>query len=125
MLDALLLASTALAQAADAAAPKGPSGLEMLILPAGFLLIMYFFMIRPQQAKQKQHTELLNGLKAGDEVVTNGGIIGKVRSVQETFVTLEVSNNTSIKVLKNAIAGPVKAQAAAAAVSAKEQPAKS
>ena len=99
MMNFLSLASTAYAQA-DGAAPKGPSIFEMLVMPVGFLAIMYLFIIKPQQKKAKEHADLLTTLKAGDEVVTTGGIIGKVRSVAETFVTLEVSSNTSLKVLK-------------------------
>src|SRR4051812_41038184 len=93
------LAQTAYAQD-GAAAPKGPSMVEMLIMPLGFLAIMYLFVIKPQQKRAKDQESLISGLKAGDEVVTSGGIIGRVRSVAESFVTLEVSQNTSLKVLK-------------------------
>ena len=99
----------ALAQAAAAAAPKTPSMMEMLIMPLGFLVIMYFFILRPQSKRAKQHAAMLTGLKAGDEVVTTGGIIGKVRSVAEGFVTLEVAANTSIKVLKANVTAMTKA----------------
>ena len=116
VLDHLFLASTAFAQTAAAGAqPKGPSIMEMLAMPVGFLLIMYFFIIRPQQRKAKEQQDLVNGLKPGDEVVTTGGIIGKVRSVAESFVTLEVSHNTSIKVLKAHVTAMTKATNAAAA----------
>lgn len=106
------------AQEAGAPAPKGPSLLEVLIMPAGFLLIMYFFMILPQQKKSKSHAELLANLKPGDEVLTNGGIIGRVKSVAEGFVSLEVAPNTVIKVIKSSISGLSKPQ------SGKEAPAK-
>jgi preprotein translocase subunit YajC len=122
MLHLLLSATTALAQQADGAAAKGPSMVEMLAMPAGFLLIMYFLIIRPQQKKAKEHSDLLVNLKAGDEVVTTGGIIGKIRSVAETFVTIDVASNTSIKVLKNNVTGLTKAPAAAGA--AVKEPAK-
>lgn len=98
VLNYLSFVSTAYGQ--DAAAPKGPSIFEMLVMPVGFLVIMYLFIIKPQQKKAKDQADLLTTLKAGDEVVTTGGIIGKIRSVAETFVTLEVSSNTSLKVLK-------------------------
>ena len=93
----------ALAQAADStaqAAGKQPSLVEMLAMPLGFLVIMYFFIIRPQQKKAREQNDLINNLKPGDEIVTTGGIIGKVRSVAESFVTIEVSGNTTLKVLK-------------------------
>lgn len=103
-------ASDVFAQAADSAAPaKGPSLIELLPMPVGFLFIMYFFIIRPQQKKAKDQSDLMTGLKPGDEVVTTGGIIGKVRSVADTFITLEVANNTSIKVLKANVTGLAKA----------------
>lgn len=95
-------------EAAAAAAPKSPSLMEVLIMPAGFLVIMYFFMIRPQQKKSKDHADLLSNLKAGDEVVTSGGIIGKVKSVADGFVSLEISPNTVIKVIKSNVSGTTK-----------------
>jgi preprotein translocase subunit YajC len=111
---ALSIFTANLAFAEGAAQPQGPSTIEMLIMPAGFLLIMYFFMIRPQQKKAKEHHNFLASLKAGDEVVTAGGIIGRVKSVAEGFVNVEVAGNTVIKVLKSAIEGQSpKAQAAA------------
>ena len=98
----LSLIDVALAQG-GAAAAKGPSLMESL-LPIVFIMgVFYFFMIRPQQKKAKEHQSLVSNLKAGDEVVTSGGIIGKIRSVAETFVTVEVSSSTSIKVLKGNI----------------------
>jgi preprotein translocase subunit YajC len=113
---ALSIFTANLAFAEGAAQPQGPSTIEMLIMPAGFLLIMYFFMIRPQQKKAKEHHSFLASLKAGDEVVTAGGIIGRVKSVAEGFVNVEIAGNTVIKVLKSAIEGQSpKAQAAAKA----------
>ncbi|MEI6833515.1 MAG: preprotein translocase subunit YajC [bacterium] len=98
---------------AQAAAQQGPSTVEMLIMPLGFLLIMYFFMIRPQQKRAREHQAFISALKAGDEVVTSGGIIGRVKSVAEGFVNVEVAGDTVIKVLKSAIEGQSpKAQAA-------------
>ena len=90
---------------AQAATQPGPSTLEMLIMPAGFLAIMYFFMIRPQQKRAKEHQAFLAGLKSGDEVVAAGGIIGRVKSVAEGFVSVEIAGNTVIKVLKSSIEG--------------------
>jgi preprotein translocase subunit YajC len=75
---------------------------------------MYLFIIKPQQKKAKDQADLLTNLKPGDEVVTAGGIIGKVRSVAEQFITLEVSQNTSLKVLKSAVQSLTKAPPAKA-----------
>lgn len=104
-----LLSATAYAQDAAAAAAKGPSMVEVLVMPLGFLVIMYLFIIRPQQKKAKEVSDLLSNLKAGDEVVTTGGLIGKVRSVADGFVSLDVASNTTVKVVKAHIAGLAKA----------------
>ena len=95
----LLWTGVAYAQEAGAAA-KGPSMIELLIMPIGFLFIMYFLILRPQQKRMREHRNLLENLKSGDEIVTSGGIINVVRSVAKSFVTIEVSNNTLVKVLK-------------------------
>lgn len=101
MLERLFI-SEAFAQSAGEAA-RQPSLLDMLILPIGIFLIMYLLLIRPQQRKMRQHQDLLKNLKAGDEVVTSGGIIGHIRSVADQFVTVEIAGNTSVKVLKQHI----------------------
>lgn len=100
---------------AQAAASSQPSTWEMLVMPIGFLAIMYFFMIRPQQKRARDHQAFLKALKAGDEVVTTGGIIGRVKTVQDTFVSLEVASNTVIKVVRSEISGSTQKQAAQAA----------
>lgn len=120
------LGTTTLAWAQDAApaaAPKGPSMLELVGMPVGFFAIMYFLIIRPQQKRQRQQGDFIAGLKPGDEVVTSGGIIGKVRSVAESFVTVEIANNTSVKVLKANVSGLTKDPKAVAATG-QEKPAK-
>ena len=66
---------------------------------------MYFMMIRPQQKQLKTHRELISSLKKGDEVVTQGGLIGRIQVVAEREVTLEVSTGTRIRVLKTSVAG--------------------
>ncbi len=66
-------------------------------------VLMYFLLIRPQQKRAKEHKKLLNELKKGDEVVTNGGVIGKVTSVDESFATLEISDGVIVKVQKQGI----------------------
>ena len=110
MLDRLF-SLTALAQGANPQQVQ-PSLLDSLMLPIGMMVILYFFMLRPQQKKVKEHKELIAALKPGDEVVTNGGIIGFIRSVADGFVTVEVASNMHIKVLKNHISGLTKNQPA-------------
>ncbi len=78
-----------------------------MIAPEFFLIgmfaLMYFLLIRPQQKRAKEHKKLLSELKKGDEVVTNGGVIGKVTSVDESFAALEITDGVIIKVQKQGI----------------------
>jgi preprotein translocase subunit YajC len=64
---------------------------------------MYFMMIRPQMKRQKEHRALIAGLAKGDEVVTNGGIAGRVEEVGETFITVEIAASVKVKVQKGAV----------------------
>ena len=73
-----------------------------LFLIAMFVL-MYFLLIRPQQKRAKDHKNLLKELKAGDEVVTNGGVIGKINAVDESFAEIEIASGVSVKVQKQGI----------------------
>ena len=73
-----------------------------LFLVAMFVL-MYFLLIRSQQKRAKDHKNLLKTLKKGDEVVTNGGIVGKINSVDESFATLEIAEGVVVKVQKQGI----------------------
>lgn len=88
------------AQAAPAGKPGGMTALFPLLLMG---LVMYFLMIRPQHKKQKQHQQFLSSLKRGDMVVTNGGIVGTVRTTSDKFVTLEVDENVCLKVVRGQI----------------------
>ena len=86
----------AMAQTAPAA--PGGAGTTSLIMMAVFVVIFYFLLIRPQQKKQKEHQAMLSKIAAGDEVVTAGGILGKVIEVGDNFLTLEIADNVRIKV---------------------------
>ena len=77
-------------------------GIVMLVI---MFAIFYFLLIRPQQKRAKQHKELVNSLKAGDQVVTAGGVHGKVTAVQDTLVTLEIASNVRVKVNRSSIVG--------------------
>ncbi|MBM4191939.1 MAG: preprotein translocase subunit YajC [Gammaproteobacteria bacterium] len=83
---------------AGGAAPGGQ--LAPLLMMVLFIVIFYFLLIRPQQKKAKEHSAMLGKLASGDEVVTAGGIVGKVTDVQEGFVTLEIAEGVRIKVQK-------------------------
>ncbi|TAN63474.1 preprotein translocase subunit YajC [bacterium] len=76
-------------------------GMAPLIL---LFVIFYFLLIRPQQKKAKEHKEMLSKVSSGDNVVTNGGIHGKVTGVAEDSITVEIAPNVRVKVAKDAIA---------------------
>ncbi|MEE3236349.1 MAG: preprotein translocase subunit YajC [Pseudomonadota bacterium] len=86
---------------AQDAANSSPFGffLPMIIIFVAF----YFLLIRPQQKRQKAHTELVNALSAGDEVITAGGILGKVTGVSEHYATLTIADGVEIKVQKSTV----------------------
>lgn len=102
----ILWQSFAFAQtAAPAAAPQQPGTFEAVVLPMLFVFgVMYFFMLRPQAKRQKEHQKLLSGLKRGDEVITSSGILGKIDGLTDSFVTLEVAPGVKIRVLRTQIA---------------------
>jgi preprotein translocase subunit YajC len=86
------------------AAPAAPGGqLQFALLMAAFIALFYFMLIRPQQKRAKEHQALVSKLSAGDEVVTSGGVLGKVTDVGDLFVTLEVADGVRIKVQKGQI----------------------
>ncbi|GAB2477743.1 MAG: preprotein translocase subunit YajC [Cytophagales bacterium] len=87
-----------------AQAPAGGAGiLGQVFLFGSIILIMYFFMIRPQQKKQKETKKFIEEIKKGDEVVTIGGIHGKVSSVEGDVVYIELDRGLKVKVEKSAI----------------------
>ncbi len=79
-----------------AAAGQMESGMFNILFLVGFGLIFYFFMWRPQSKRAKEHKELLGGLSKGDEVITAGGILGKVVNLNDDYVVLEVSEGTEL-----------------------------
>ena len=86
---------------AQQAAPQG-SLLDLWPLVAIFVAF-YFLLIRPQQKKQKAHAELVSGLQVGDEVITAGGILGKVTGVGDHYAVIQVSDNTEMKIQKASV----------------------
>jgi len=92
--------SSAFAQGAPAAAPGFDMTMFMII---GMFVLMYFFMIRPQQKRAKEHRTMLDALQKGDEVVTSGGVAGRVIKLSEQYVTLEVATETEIVVQRSAV----------------------
>jgi preprotein translocase subunit YajC len=88
---------------AQAGAPQGGGLLTFLPLLL-MLVVLYFLMIRPQQKRAKEHREMVSALKKGDEVVTNGGLGGKVVKVGEAYLSLQVADNVEVNVQKQAVA---------------------
>src|SRR5688500_5301367 len=87
----------------EAWAQAGPSAggqLAPLLMMVVFIVIFYFLLIRPQQRKAKDHQAMISKLSAGDEVVTSGGILGRIVEIGDTFITLEIADNVRIKVQK-------------------------
>lgn len=83
--------------------------------------IMYFLMIRPQQRQAREHRALLSTLKKGDEVVTQGGLLGRVYSVEDKTLTLEIASGVRVKVLKGSIQGKVGSEPTATAGQAEKK----
>lgn len=84
-------------------APSAPSQFTPLLMVGVFFVIFYFLLFRPQQKRAKEHQNLISKLATGDEVVTTGGLLGKVNDVGDTFVTLEIADGVRIKVQKSQI----------------------
>ena len=89
------------AYAQDAAAQGGLMSFLPLIV---IFAVFYFMLIRPQMKRSKEHRQLVSQLAKGDEVVTNGGLLGRITEVSETFITLEVADNVQIKIQRQAVA---------------------
>lgn len=98
MLDFFL--SPALAQAA----PAQPNPLLQFLPLIALAVLFYFMLIRPQMKRSKEHRQMLGNLAKGDEIVTSGGLAGKVTGLGEVFINLEVADNVSVKVQKQSIA---------------------
>jgi preprotein translocase subunit YajC len=90
---------------AQAAAGGGAAAGFISFVPILLIfLIMYFLMIRPQQKKMKEHKARVEGLRRGDQVITSGGMIGKVVKVADSEVEVELAPNVKVRVIKNTIA---------------------
>lgn len=93
-----------LAHAQTAGAAADPTGGFMQLLPMILMfVVLWFLMIRPQMKKAKEHKALLEGLQKGDEVVTQGGLVGKVTKVGDSYVTVEIAAGTEVVVQKPAV----------------------
>lgn len=106
--------------AAPGAAQSG--GLMGMLFPlAIFILIFYFFIIRPQRKRQKQHDTLIGGISRGDQVITIGGFFGTVREVRDDTFLVEIADGVKVRVLKSAVQTKRVAQAPAPAPAVEEK----
>jgi preprotein translocase subunit YajC len=97
-----LLVSDAFAQTPAGGLGSGGVGPNIIILVV-FVVVFYFLLIRPQQKRVKDQQAMMSRLASGDEVVTTGGILGRITDVSDTFITLEIADGVRIKVQKTQI----------------------
>ncbi|MCW8923444.1 MAG: preprotein translocase subunit YajC [Gammaproteobacteria bacterium] len=96
--------SEAMAEAtATASATPAQPELVSLMLPIGLVVLFYFLLIRPQSKRQKEHKAMVDTIQKGEEIVTAGGLLGKITNVGENFVALEISKDVTIHIQKNSI----------------------
>jgi len=95
--------SSAFAQAADGAA-TAPSPIYNFLFLGGFVVIFYFLIWRPQSKRAKEHKSLLESISKGDEVLTTGGMLGKVNRIDDHYVALQVADNVELKLQKSSVA---------------------
>ena len=98
-----LFISDAFAAAGDAATSTQLAPYTTMMLMAGVMAIAYFLLIRPQNKRMKEHKDLVAGLQSGDEVITNGGIVGKISEIDESFIHVTVAEGVVITLQKNAV----------------------
>ncbi len=91
---------------ADAAAP-GPGMMGNILMLGGFLLIFYFMLIRPQSKRAKEHQALVSSIAKDDEVIVNGGILGKVTRVTDQFIVVAIADGVEMKVQKSAVSASI------------------
>ena len=92
------------AKGAAGQAQHAGGGFQSLIFLVVIIALFYFVLIRPQMKQNKEHKQMLNQIKTGDEVLTAGGIVGKVKSIGDNFIDLEVSNEVIIKIQRQSLA---------------------
>jgi preprotein translocase subunit YajC len=98
-----VLISQAYAQTAPAAAGGAESSLFSILPLVLMFVVLYFIMIRPQMKRQKEHKAMIEAIAKGDEVVTAGGMLGKISKMGETYVSIEVAGNVEVQVQRTAI----------------------
>lgn len=100
-----MLVAVTVAQAAGVSGGSSPNALVQFLPLILIFAVFYFLLIRPQQKKAKDHQRFLQALKKGDNVVTNGGVHGKITGITDKVVTVEIADNVRIKVSRSHILG--------------------
>lgn len=95
--------STAFAQTAAPAAQSTESTLMGMLPLVLMFVVLYFVMIRPQMKRQKEHKAMIDALAKGDEIVTSGGLLGKVAKMDDNFLSVEVATGVEVKVQRSAV----------------------
>lgn len=93
--------SSAYAQAVGAA-PQGDATMSILMM-VGMVVLFYFILIRPQSKRAKEHKAMIEALKKGDEIITGGGIAGKIIEIGDAMILVEIDDNVKIKIQKQAV----------------------
>lgn len=92
------------AYAAESSPQQGSGSFSLVLMTLIFILFMYFVMWRPQNRRAKEHRDLLTSLAKGDEVVTAGGILGKIAKINEQYIVLALSETVEITIQRSSIA---------------------
>ncbi|PHS70546.1 MAG: preprotein translocase subunit YajC [Cycloclasticus sp.] len=103
MLDFFIPSAIAAGEAVNASSDASQPGWEGLVFPVALIAIFYFLLIRPQQKRNKDHKKMVGDAAKGDEIITNGGLLGKITEVGDHFITLEIGANMSVQLMKSSI----------------------
>lgn len=97
------LISDAWAEGAPAAGATGPAAFGNIAVMVAIFVLFYFLLLRPQMKRAKEHRKMVETLAKNDEVVTSGGLLGRIIDVQESFLTVEIADGVRVKVQKTAV----------------------
>lgn len=92
---------------AAAATPAPADSMSSIMMLVAFVLVFYLLLWMPQSKRAKEHRKLIGGLAKDDEVITNGGVLGRITKIQENFIVLAVAENVEICVQKSAVSASV------------------
>ena len=88
---------------AEAGAPAGGPGMLDFLFPVALLVLFYFTLVRPQSKRAKEHREMQSALAKGDEIVTDGGLMGKIMDIGDHAILVQLADNLEVKVRREAI----------------------